>query len=381
MAGKLTDNLRHALEKRKTENAYRSLNTNHAHVDFLSNDYLGLAQSDTILKNIAEQPKAIGATGSRLLSGNNELYDATEKKIAGFHNTEAALIFNSGYHANTGLLSCLLTKDDTIFYDQYIHASLRQGIRLSHAKAYGFRHNDLQSLQQKFRFASGNSVIVVESIYSMDGDEAPLQELAQFCRENDCCLIVDEAHATGIIGENGEGKVQAEGLENEVFARIHTFGKALGSQGAAITGSATLKEYLVNFAKPFIYTTALPPLILACINKVYDIFPQMQDERKQVLAFSQYLEPRLKAMDLEVISGNGPIKSVIVPGNDAVKALANTCQNAGYDLRPILAPTVPKGRERLRICLHAYNTWEEVEGLLAVIKDHFGNEIHRNKLK
>jgi 8-amino-7-oxononanoate synthase len=205
-------------------------------------------------------------------------------------------------------------------------------------------------------------LIVVESLYSMDGDEAPLEALADFCHAHCCDLVVDEAHATGIMGQQGEGLVQAKGLAACVTARIHTFGKAVGTQGAVILGSQTLKAYLVNFAKPFIYTTALPPVLLQCIRNSYYTFPRMHEARQKVKSLSQYLEEQLVAQGRTVIHGRGPIKALI-----HVKRLAAHLQEAGFDVRPILAPTVPQGQERLRICLHAYNTFAQLNALLTAI--------------
>ncbi len=368
----LTGRLKQALNKRKAENALRTLSQNTGLVDFVSNDYLGLSQSlfiqQSLLKQLHEQPLGTGSTGSRLLRGNSDFIESLENRIAYFHEAESALVFNSGYQANLGLLSCLLGKDDTILFDQYIHASLRQGIQLSYAETFGFRHNDLESLEKKLQFAKGHVVVLVESLYSMDGDEAPLKELVDFCESNECVLIVDEAHATGIRGSKGAGIVQEKGIQDKVFSRIHTFGKAIGNQGAAILGTSTLKDYLINFAKPFIYTTALPPLNIFAIDQAYQVFPELKDQREKVLRLGHQFEELLKEKGYEIIPGTGPIRSVIIPGNNTVKNLSGFVQKSGYDVRPILAPTIPKGSERLRVSFHSYNTEEEVNGLVEAIQ-------------
>ncbi len=369
----LSGRLHYALEQKKAANTYRVLKQQNGLVDFVSNDYLGLAQSrnlhQEVWKHFDQDELMGGSTGSRLLSGNSPLHQSVEDQIANFHNAESSLVFNSGYQANTGLLSSLLGKDDTILFDKYIHASLRQGIQLSYAKAYGFSHNDLEDLKQKSQFATGEVLVVVESIYSMDGDEAPLEKIASFCRQKSFAFVVDEAHATGIRGPKGTGVVQEKGLEGNVFARIHTFGKALGGQGAAVLGDQTLKSYLVNFAKPFIYTTALPPIAMAFLYKVYEFFPEMESERERVLNLGEQFESLLMEGEWQVIKGRGPIRSVIVKGETNVKALAEGLQKAGFDLRPIVSPTVPKGLERLRICFHSYNTQQQVDDLVRVMKD------------
>lgn len=369
----LQERLHQALEQRKAAKTYRALKLGKGLVDFVSNDYLGLAQSrtlqDQLLKHIDQDDLKGGATGSRLLSGNTPLHESVEKQIADFHNAESALVFNSGYQCNTSLLSCLLGKNDTILYDKYIHASLRQGIQLGYAKAYGFHHNDIEDLKKKSKFTGGEVLVVVESIYSMDGDEAPLDSIASFCLENGFALVVDEAHATGVRGPEGAGIVQEKGLEAEVFARIHTFGKAVGGQGAAVLGDETLKQYLINFAKPFIYTTALPPIAMAYLAKAYEHFPEMHEERERLISLGQYFESQFKRNNWHVINGKGPIRSVIVPGETAVINLAEGIQQAGFDVRPIVSPTVPMGQERLRICLHSYNNTEQVDQLAAVMED------------
>ncbi len=367
MAGELEEKLKKSLNQRKATNAYRSLNPISSAVDLLSNDYLGLAKSDSLLPGPKERLQPAGSTGSRLLSGNLPIHQYLESELADFHETRAAILFNSGYQANLALLSSLLTKEDTILYDAYLHASLRQSLQLTNARCYKFSHNDIESLEKKFNASKGQVLVVVESIYSMDGDEAPLVDLVSFCNQHQCELVVDEAHATGIHGKKGQGLVQAMGLTEHVMARVHTFGKAVGTQGAAIVGSQILKDYLVNFAKPFIYSTAPPPLLLQCIRKSYQKFPSLHQSRQQVKALTQYLEDRLREEAWQVIPGPGPIKALIMPGNEAVKALSAHLQQAGFEVRPILAPTVPAGQERIRFCLHAYNTFEQLDALLATL--------------
>lgn len=367
MAGGLEERMKQALDQRKADNAYRTLSRAKNPVDLVSNDYLGLAQTQALIPAIGGATAQPGSTGSRLLSGNSSFHENLEAVIAGFHKAPEALLFSTGYQANLALLSTLMTKDDTILYDAYLHASLRQGLQLSPARCYKFRHNDLSSLHKKYQAAKGQVLIVVESLYSMDGDEAPLAELSDFCRNYGCHLVVDEAHATGILGAHGEGLVQELGLCAEVTARIHTFGKAVGTQGAAIVGSETLKAYLVNFAKPFIYTTAPPPVLLQCIWNSYHTFPHMQEARDKVKALSSYLEHHLEIQGWSVIKGRGPIKALVVPGNQEVKQLAHYLQAHGFDVRPILAPTVPAGQERIRLCLHVYNTYEQLDTLLVTM--------------
>jgi 8-amino-7-oxononanoate synthase len=281
------------------------------------------------------------------------------------------LLFNSGYAANMGFFSAVPRRGDTILYDEASHASVKDGIRSSFATAWSFRHNDLADLERRLARATGVVFVAVEALYSMDGDMAPLPELAAFCRERDLYLVVDEAHSNGIYGPNGEGLVVALGLEADVFARILTFGKALGSQGAAVAGPSLLRDYLLNFSRPFIYTTALPPLTIAGLAAAYHILPDLTPGRKQLFELSEYLKHTLNTVPgLRV-----PLESHIIhpvffpnnPGPEAVRHIAAAAQQAGFDVRPIVSPTVPVGTERLRLIAHSYNTREEIDGLAVVL--------------
>lgn len=288
--------------------------------------------------------------------------------IAMFHNAEAGLIFNSGYDANTGLLSCVPQRGDTIIYDQLCHASIRDGIRLSFAQSFAFRHNDMEDLESKLRAATGEVFIVTESVFSMDGDMAPLQDLTAICRRHGSHLILDEAHATGVIGRRGEGLAQASGLHSQCFARIHTFGKGVGAHGAVVLGSSVLRDYLINFSRAFIYTTALPESSIAAVKKAYGIFPGMQQEREHLQALVKQFQAGGKDTGCHVLHSTTPIQGIMVPGNEAARHTASLLQQHGFDVRPILYPTVPKGSERLRIVLHSFNTAGEVEDLLQAMR-------------
>lgn len=276
-------NLFNRLAKRENENSLRKLTTPHNIIDFCSNDYLGFAKSGSLKEKILrfskylEDQLTVGSTGSRLISGNSALIESLESFISGYHNAEAGLIFNSGYDANIGLFASILQKDDTIFFDELVHASIHDGMRLGKANTIPFRHNDIDDLKSKFENATGTSYVVVESIYSMDGDVAPLKEISDICVFNNANLIVDEAHATGVIGAAGKGLVNDLALENKVFARVYTFGKALGCHGAIILGSELLRNYLVNFARSFIYTTALPFHTLVSIKSAYDLLSESEE--------------------------------------------------------------------------------------------------------
>ena len=375
---KLPLKLEKSLQKRKNDNSFRKLLSYRREIDFSSNDYLGLASSEKIYNQahqILKENKLLrnGATGSRLLSGNHVLYDITENYLAEFHQTEAALIFNSGYDANIGFFASVPKRGDLIFYDELVHASIRDGISMSNARAYKFDHNNPENLQNKLsklqKAEDSEIYIVTESVFSMDGDIAPLENFTKISEKFGAFLIVDEAHSTGIFGERGEGLVQELGIQHKVFARVNTFGKAPGCHGAVILGSKSLKEYLVNFSRSFIYTTALPPHAVATILAVYQQLEkgilQIQQLENNIQFFRN--EVSLNNLAEDFLESKSAIQSCIIPGNDRVKNIADRLKKEGFGVKPILSPTVPKGRERLRFCLHSFNSEEEISRVLKIL--------------
>lgn len=363
------DFLNRKLQQRKESNAFRELQLGQGSIDFCSNDYLGIVTQKRIrISHDNGTEKLYGSTGSRLISGNYPLIEEAERQLATFHNAPAALIYNSGYDANLGLLGCIPQRNDTVLYDQLSHASIRDGIRLSHAFAFSFEHNSVEDLEKRFQQATGNIFVVTESVFSMDGDLAPLKEMAALCNSYNAMLIVDEAHATGVIGKKGEGLVQHLALEKDCFARVHTFGKALGCHGAVVIGSENLKHYLVNFSRPFIYTTGIPSSAVRAIMESYSIFPGMDEERKQLNVMIDTF--RLGSSGLRLCESVTPIQGVVIPGNEEVKRAARMLQENNFDVRPILYPTVSRGKERLRIVLHSFNTENEIHRMLTILQSH-----------
>ena len=353
------------LNERRENNAFRTLRLPDNKIDICSNDYLGIVKNNLVnLSSVNGHLATLkyGSTGSRLLAGNYLLIEETEKKIAAFHDVESGLIFNSGYDANVGLLSCVPQRGDTIIYDYLSHASLRDGIGLTFAKAFSFLHNDVEDLEKKLKAAEGNIFVVTESVFSMDGDFAPLIHISSLCEKYNASLIIDEAHATGVVGEKGEGLVQHLHLQTKCFARIHTFGKAVGAHGAIILGSNKLKDYLINFSRAFIYTTSLPEASVEVINKCYDIFPALVNEKKHLQNLIAHFQNAL--INFEKLKSETPIQIVLIPGNENVKKVAQKLQDNNLDVRAILYPTVPKNSERLRIVLHAFNSINEVDLLI-----------------
>lgn len=376
---KFPTNLEKRLQSRISQNAIRELGKNKNPIDFSSNDYLGFAANQKIFQKthkILQESGLVrnGSGGSRLLTGNHQLYAPAEDFLAAFHSADAVLIFNSGFDANLGFFGSVPQRHDLIFYDEYSHASIRDGIALSNAVAYKFQHNNLDDLKKKIdqnvNNGFNNIFIVTEAVFSMDGDMPDLQTIAEFSNKNGYYFVLDEAHATGVIGQDGKGMVEEIGLQDLIFARILTFGKAIGAHGAAILGSAKLKEYLVNFARSLIYTTALPPHSVANILAAYqhlqeDGFSEVKKLQGNIAFFNAEIEKNL--LKQHFIHSNSSIHCCIVPGNERVKNIAHQLQNAGFDVRPILSPTVPEGKERLRFCLHSFNSKEEIFQLLKLL--------------
>jgi len=373
----LPEKLHKRLVDREKINALRSLGKGVQGIDFSSNDYLGIANNQIVFENAIGllSDREIfnnGATGSRLLTGNGILFSELENFLMEFHKADSALIFNSGYDANIGLFSSVPQRDDIILYDEFIHASIRDGIKMSNARNYKFRHNDPKDLcTQILRVinkgeSNKNSeiYIVTESVFSMDGDSPDLNAILDLCKKFKCHLIVDEAHAVGLFGSNGRGIVPELDLQEGIFARIITFGKALGCHGAAILGNEDLNKYLINFARSFIYTTGLPPHSLATIMAAYQflISPEGLRERDLLHENIAYFNKEKERLGISssFIPSCSAIHSCIIKGNNEVKDVAQNFKNNSFDIRPILSPTVPEGEERLRFCLHSFNSKKDI---------------------
>ncbi len=374
---KIPKKLQTKIDQRVKEDALRQLGEHSNIVDFASNDYLGFSKSRTIFNKthdylVGHDCLQNGSTGSRLLSGNHPLYTTLESILCEFHNSDSALVFNSGYDANLGFFSSVPQRSDLILYDEYIHASIRDGIQLSNAKAYKFKHNDIEHLILRHSELVSEShqhiYIVTESVFSMDGDSPDLKGFVEFCNQNDCFLITDEAHSVGVHGKNGIGLLQDLNLEKDVFARIITFGKALGSHGAAILCHEDLKSYLVNFARSFIYTTALTPHTLATISTAYNEM-LMTSALEKLQQNIKFFNTEIKRLNLKqfFIQSTSSIQSCVLSGNETVKTIAEKLQVLNYNVKPILSPTVPKGEERLRFCLHSYNSEKEMTEVLTML--------------
>ncbi|MEN2486662.1 pyridoxal phosphate-dependent aminotransferase family protein [Flavobacterium sp. B11] len=374
---KLPEELNRRIETLKQNNQFRKLPVFNNLIDFSSSDYIGFSKSESIYKHahaylLENEFFQNGATGSRLTTGNHALYQIAESFIAQFHEAESALIFNSGYNANLGFFSAVPQENDIVLYDELCHASIKDGIAMSSAKSHHFIHNDFEDLEKYIlKFSDSTIYIVTETVFSMDGDSPNLEELIQLSGKYNCYLIVDEAHALGVFGEKGEGLAQYLQLHDKIFARIVTFGKALGCQGSAVLGSVELKDYLINFARSFVYTTALPPHDVAIIFTAYQQLEiekeTIENLRQNIVFFNQ--QKNLLGLKPMFVHSKSSIHSAIVPGNEKLKKLVQQLQDKGFDVQSIRSPIVAEGQERVRFCIHNYNSKEEINQVLELVRD------------
>jgi len=315
-------------------------------IDLSSNDYLGLAAHPYIKERMAAAVREMGAgsTGSRLLRGERECFTALEHRFAKFKGTERSLYFGSGYLANLAVLTTFPEAGDTIFSDEWNHASLIDGARLSRAERVVFPHLSPGTVP-------GGAFLVTESVFSMDGDIAPLEDYKKLS----CALIVDEAHAVGLFGERGEGLMGGDG----VFVSVNPAGKALGVAGAFVAGPAWAIEYLEQRARPFVFSTAAPPAIAAALDASLDLIAAEPERRGRVRSLSRHLRERLTEAGIPVPLGDSPIIPIIIGENDRAVAIAAVLQEAGFDVRAIRPPTVPPGTARLRVSVNV-NLSEEI---------------------
>ncbi|MDG1334250.1 MAG: aminotransferase class I/II-fold pyridoxal phosphate-dependent enzyme [Crocinitomicaceae bacterium] len=350
------------LQDRREKGTLRSLSSFDGMIDFASNDYLGFSKNNLLHSDLSEQ----GATGSRLISGNRNTIEEVESKLASFFDAEAALCFNSGYDANIGVFSSIPQRGDIILYDEFIHASARDGIRLSLAKSYGFKHNNLNDLKRLLDLNKEQTVyIAVESLYSMHGDLCPLDQIVELAEQHSAFLILDEAHSAGIFGTSGRGFAQAHGVHSKCFLRLVTFGKAFGTHGSVVLCSGELREFLVNFARSFIYTTALP------VSAYHKMLKAVEQESIDELAARlqsriAYFRKNLTDFNLSAAS-NSPIQFIKFSNLDQLREAEQALLDAGIFAKAIYAPTVPEGSEGLRVSLHDFNSEKEIDALIRII--------------
>ena len=338
---------------------------NKKYLNLSSNDYLGIAEDRKILKNFLKIADfSMGSASSRLLTGGSYVYAKLECLLAALYRKDKALIFNSGYHANTGIMSALLSKRDVVFCDKLNHASILDGIKLSEAKMFRYKHLDyehLEELLQKNRNEYDTAIIVTESLFSMDGDIADLNKLVEIKKKYNATLVVDEAHAFGVYGNRGLGLAEVQGCIDEIDILIATFGKAIGSMGAFCTGHDVLINYLINKCRPLIFSTAIPEINIAFSYYVItEVIPNLRDERQELLKTSDKLREKLFSLGLKTM-GSSHIVPVILGENKIAVEASKELINNGYYLLPIRHPTVAQNTARVRISLRADISYGEIE--------------------
>ena len=344
-----------------------------AGIDLASNDYLQLAAHPRVAQAFAAAAAAgCGSTGSRLLRGHRAAFADSERRFAAFKGTERSLYFSSGYLANLAVLSTLPEAGDVVFSDALNHASLIDGLRLSRARRVVVPHGDLGALDERLaaETGAGQRFVVIESVYSMDGDIAPLAEYAAVCRRHGAALVVDEAHAVGIYGADGSGLISAAGVSDGVLLSINTAGKALGAAGAFVAGPAWVVDYLEQRARTFIFSTAPPPAVAAAIDAALDIVADEPERRERVLERARFLRERLADAGFDqAAAGTSQIVPIVVGDNAAAVGLAAALQARGFDVRAIRPPTVPPGTARLRVAVNAGLTEDQLGRFAAAVRE------------
>jgi 8-amino-7-oxononanoate synthase len=337
-----------------------------------SNDYLGLSTHPALKEAVAtalEHDLRFASTGSRLLSGNHERWEQLESEFAGILGTEAALFFPTGYMANIGLLSSILKPEDTVFSDAANHASLIDGIRLSQARKAVVPHLDLNYLEHALRQEKngGQKIVVLEGIFSMEGDRASVRDLLSLCDRFDAYLILDEAHSFGVDGSEGRGLANAIGRTDRILATVHPCGKAIASFGAFVAGSEVLRDFLINRARSFMFTTALPPYCAGHVRKALELALGAEMERAHLRQLGDYLRHRMRAAGFDIGRSDSQIVPLVLGSNEAAVRFATALVEAGFAVRPIRPPTVPLGTARLRLSLNAGLSKEDIDALVSTI--------------
>jgi 8-amino-7-oxononanoate synthase len=340
-------------------------------IDLSSNDYLNLSGHPAVGARLIEaiQQQGTGSTGSRLLRGEREAFASVERRFARFKGTDRALFFGSGYLANLAVLSTLVEPGDVVFSDEHNHASLIDGLRLAKARKIVFPHRDTAALRaaiEQERGDGGAMFVVTESLFSMEGDMAPLAEYAAICESAGSTLVVDEAHAVGVYGASGSGLLEDASVDANACVSINTAGKALGVGGAFVAGPRWAIEYLVQRARPFVFTTAPPPAMAEAIDASLDLVVAEPERRRLVRNLAVYLRAELAATGMPA-GGTGQILSLLIGDNERAVAVAAAVQDAGFDVRAIRPPSVPPGTARLRISVNAGLTEDVLDRFVAAL--------------
>lgn len=372
------------LEQRKQAGLYRTrrlisgpqqpcLRANgHSLLSFCSNDYLGLANHPANLEALrhALPETGLGGAASHLICGHHEAHHRLEERLAEFTQRSSALFFSTGYMANLGVISALAGRGDTIFSDRLNHASIIDGCILSRATVRRYPHSDMAALATMLSQTGGHKVVVTDGVFSMDGDVAPLKELADLCRVHDALLVVDDAHGIGVLGAEGRGSVLAQGLsEADVPVLIGTLGKAVGTSGAFVAGSRTLTDYLVQKARTYIYTTAMPPALAAATLSSLELIEHGDDRRQHLQRLIARFRSGARSLGYQLMASDTPIQPIMVGDNWSALALSEALEARGLLVTAIRPPTVPEGEARLRVTFSAAHTLDDVDRLLRGLKD------------
>jgi 8-amino-7-oxononanoate synthase len=339
-------------------------------LNFSSNDYLGLANDARIKRAAVEaiERYGFGAGASRLICGNMTVHDKLEAELAYFKNTQSALVFSSGYMANTGIISALMGRNDIVLCDKLNHASIIDGIVLSRAKLQRYRHSDIQDLEHILKTSVGKKLVVTDTVFSMDGDKAPLKEIVDLARRYEAMVMVDEAHAFGILGPHGGGRVEELGLQGQVDIQMGTLSKAAGCSGAYVCGTKILREYLINKSRAFIYTTAMPPALAQAALVALQIIRQDDQLRRQLKDNADYLRDALKAMGFDTMNSSTPIIPILVKDPVRARAFSEHLLKQGIFVQAIRPPTVPVNTARLRLTVTAAHTRGDLDKLLNALR-------------
>ena len=344
-----------------------------------SSDYLGLA-SHPRLKDAARQAidrYGCSASAARLISGNHGLYPQLEQRLARFKQTEAALVFSTGYQANLGVISALTDSQDVVFSDELNHASIVDGCRLARAQVKVFPHNDLDALEDLLSRETGarRRLIVVDGLYSMDGDMAPLAEIVDLAERYSCLTMVDDAHGTGVLGKTGRGTAEAKGVLGRIDIETGSLAKALGGFGAYVVGSRTVIEYLINRARSFIFTCAMPPAVLATVIEALTVVEQEPERRQQLWDNTRYFRAGLREAGFDLGQSETQIIPLMVRESDRTMRFCQELLERGVFAQGIRYPSVPPGTERIRLTVTASHTKADLDTALAALVE-VGRALH-----
>ncbi len=358
--------------RQKTQGATIQIN-DRQYLNFCSNDYLGLANHPEIISaaKSAFDEYGVGSGASALVTGHTKIHQQLEEELAVFTDRSKALLFPGGFAANVGIISALADKDDTLIMDKLCHASLIDGARLSDAKLQRYRHLDAESLEQRVEKADQDSWVITESLFSMDGDSAPLEEISAICQKSSANCYVDDAHGFGIYGENGAGSVKAANLsEQEVPVLVATFGKAFGVSGAFVAGSEALIETLIQSARSYIYTTAMPPALAAAVLKSLDLVKTENWRREKLFDLVQQFREKAAERGIPLSeNAHGPIQPVVIGDSNKAMKISKQLADKGIKISAIRPPTVPKDTARLRITFSAAHEEEHIDSLVLALSE------------